>query len=106
MREHRADNLEKVRTYDVARSKLPHRAALRARIFSEYREKQPKRRAAQVALGNAVRDGKINKLPCWVCGATKVEAHHPDYDAPLDVIWLCVPHHRQAHGLTRMIDDD
>ena len=45
----------------------------------------------------AVRSGKLQKLPCGVCGEEKVEAHHPDYDKPLDVIWLCRKHHLEIH---------
>ena len=28
----------------------------------------------------------------------KAEAHHPDYDRPLDVIWLCPQHHKALHA--------
>ena len=55
------------------------------------------RRAAHVILNNAVRDGRIEKLPCFVCGNEQVEGHHPDYDSPLDVVWLCQAHHREIH---------
>jgi CRISPR/Cas system-associated protein Cas5 (RAMP superfamily) len=47
---------------------------------------------------HAVRDGKIKKLPCENCGAKKiVHAHHPDYSKPLQVQWLCPPHHMELH---------
>lgn len=59
---------------------------------------QPKRVAAVQALNVAVRSGQIVRQPCFVCGAG-AEAHHPDYDRPLDVVWLCPSHHRQAHAL-------
>ena len=58
------------------------------------------RRAANLILGHAVRAGKVIRLPCFVCGA-KAHAHHPDYDRPLDVIWLCPKHHKEAHKLTK-----
>jgi len=45
----------------------------------------------------AIRTGKLVKQPCWTCGEEKVEAHHPDYDKPLDVIWLCRKHHLEIH---------
>lgn len=35
--------------------------------------------------------------PCEVCGATRAEAHHEDYDRPLDVRWLCHRHHMELH---------
>lgn len=47
---------------------------------------------------NAVRDGVLEKQPCAICGSASSEAHHEDYDKPLDVIWLCRAHHAQTHG--------
>lgn len=54
-------------------------------------------RAAHKAVSNAIRDGKLTPLPCQVCGIQEVEAHHPDYSRPLDVVWLCRHHHSQIH---------
>lgn len=41
---------------------------------------------------------KIVKLPCQVCGELKSEAHHKDYNKPLEVVWLCRKHHRELHN--------
>jgi len=54
-------------------------------------------RARQKAR-EAVKKGKIIKKPCVVCGETKVEAHHLDYDRPLQVLWMCEKHHDELHG--------
>lgn len=36
--------------------------------------------------------------PCEVCGTTKkVHRHHPDYDKPLEVMFLCHEHHVDWH---------
>ena len=68
------------------------------KIRKERQQKlHPNRYAANVILNNAVRDEKLEKLPCFICGAKKVEGHHPDYDRPLDVVWLCPKHHRKLH---------
>lgn len=39
----------------------------------------------------------LDRKPCVICGNAKVEAHHPDYSKPLDVIWLCKKHHGEIH---------
>jgi phosphotransacetylase len=54
---------------------------------------------ARKRLQKAVSLGKIQKLHCMVCGSVDVEGHHPDYDRPLDVVWLCAEHHRQTHAI-------
>lgn len=107
----RIKNIERIRAYDRMRGSMSHRVAAR----SEYRKttayaesheaaakrwenKHPERRKAHIITGNAIKNGKLLKQPCWVCG-NGAEAHHPDYDRPLDVVWLCNPHHKQTHAL-------
>lgn len=43
------------------------------------------------ALGNIISE------PCAFCGKTAVEAHHPDYDEPLLIVWLCSDCHKKIH---------
>lgn len=101
------------REYDKQRSNLPHRVQARAEYAKTEQgkdrhlsanitwiSKHPNRRAASHILNNAIRDGKVQRHPCFVCGA-KAHAHHPDYDRPLDVIWLCPKHHKEAHQLAK-----
>lgn len=64
----------------------------------------PEKRAAQILVGNAIRDGRISRMPCEVCGVTGkkngrslVHAHHDDYSKPLEVRWLCTQHHNEYH---------
>lgn len=62
----------------------------------------PEKRAAHVLLGNAVRDGRVEKPKfCTRCGefypSRKIHAHHHDYTKPLDVTWLCVYCHVEEH---------
>ena len=52
---------------------------------------------ARRQLRLAVRQGKIKKLPCEVCGHEKSQGHHPDYSKPLEAIWLCQVHHQKKH---------
>jgi hypothetical protein len=51
-------------------------------------------------VNNAIRDGKIIKGPCAICGATKnVHGHHKDYTQPLKVVWLCAKCHHRMHAV-------
>ncbi len=96
--------------YDRVRSTKPHRKAAkreyfkrpevkeRARVHRKASEKKyPERKAAADMVNKAVREGRMEKFPCWVCGELEVEGHHPDYDSPLDVVWLCTKHHAEVH---------
>lgn len=61
-------------------------------------EERRKRNAARSKLRYAVRIWDVPKpYTCEGCGnrARRLQAHHKDYDKPLEVVWLC----RQCHGL-------
>ena len=83
---------------DRERSNNPERVELRDMIQKRYRKNFPERSRATRALQRAVKKGLVQKYPCFVCGED-AEAHHPNYDAPLDVVWLCPSHHKQAHAM-------
>ena len=89
-REHRIKGMKAYQ--QTARGK---QIAIASRVRHMLRD--PKQYAAHVRTGNAIRDGRIVKQPCAVCERTDVEGHHPDYDAPLDVVWLCLGHHKELH---------
>lgn len=55
------------------------------------------KRAAHIIVGNSIRDGKLIKGPCEICGSEKSNAHHDDYAFPLSVRWLCDVHHNEWH---------
>lgn len=56
---------------------------------------QRKRDACRSHAGVYKRRGLLVPQPCAVCGSgDQIEMHHEDYDKPLEVIWLCRPHHR------------
>lgn len=91
---------EYYREYDRKRAALPHRTELRKQTIAHWRAEHPERKRAHSIFGHAFRAGKIKAQPCFVCGE-RAEAHHPDYSAPLDVVWLCTSHHKQAHADAR-----
>ena len=68
------------------------------------REKMMKQSVRKIAL-MAVKNGRLTKLPCEYadCTQVKVEAHHPDYSMPLEVLWLCRAHHLELHKQLRTV---
>jgi hypothetical protein len=70
-----------------------------AKSTSAYRSLKSKQYKANTILGNAVRNGIVIPWPCCAVPecSTKPHAHHPDYDRPLDVVWLCPKHHKETH---------
>ena len=115
VREYRNNNIEMCRSKDRARAgdqsrvdaranyqKTPAGKAAQSRASASWSKRNPVKRKAQVAVGNAIRDGKLIRQPCEDCGATKSQAHHDDYAKPLDVRWKCARcharHHREERG--------
>ena len=112
--ERRNKKIEEVRAYDRKRTTLPHRTAMRdewsktpyGKIQSNeakqrWAEKNPEKIKAHQSLDNAVRDRKVIKFPCQICGSEDSEGHHEDYTKPLEVIWLCPKHHSEHHKRKR-----
>lgn len=95
---HRGENLEVVQAYDRARYQEPGRHARALNNAKRTRENNPEKVRARSAVHVAVRDGRLKREPCKVCGSRRVQGHHEDYSKPLDVVWLCFRHHMETHG--------
>lgn len=113
--ENRNKNIEYYKKYDNLRAPLPKRVKAR----EEYRKTEaykishdkaskkwvlnnPIKRAAQIKVGNSIRDKKLIKKPCEKCGDNKSHAHHSDYKKPLKVKWLCARCHKFKHKVEEM----
>lgn len=90
----RLKNIEKYREYDR------HRGSRQSKEYcKEYRNRFPQKYKAHCIVNNAIRDGKLFKERCCVCGSSeKIHAHHDDYLKPLNVRWLCSACHSQWHA--------
>ncbi len=59
----------------------------------------PEKRKAIQVVNSAIRAGKFHRPDfCESCFQENfVQGHHPDYDKPLEVDWLCPECHRKLH---------
>jgi uncharacterized protein with PIN domain len=74
-----------------------NKVAINARLK---KNKQSKEGRARSILGAAVRSGfLIRPVNCQRCHGNErvIQAHHQDYDKPLDVVWLCSKCHGDTH---------
>jgi hypothetical protein len=82
-----------------AYEKKRHNRVERFKINNERQKSQhPEKWHARQLVSRAIRDHKLFRLPCEVCGDLKSEAHHEDYKQPFFIKWLCRFHHRAHHG--------
>lgn len=109
----REENVERYKEFERSRANNPERVqarkeylltdagkASKKKAINKYKESNPKKRAVHVITGNAIRDNKLTKGNCEVCGSDEtIVAHHCDYDKPLVVMWLCAKHHSEWHDL-------
>jgi hypothetical protein len=112
VKKHRVENIEAIQSYDRKRGKTKQRRdavkkyqeenrAMFNEIKRAWRLVNKHKVKAQYKARMAWLKGLINKKPCEVCGETEVEGHHPNYDEPLNVIWLCTKHHAELHAEIR-----
>ena len=97
-RRHYGENADQVGERIKAYQKSPAGKLATRTNGIRQREKFPEKYAARQAVLVAVRSGALKRKPCEKCGATKVQAHHPDYSKPLEIVWLCEPCHRLEHA--------
>jgi hypothetical protein len=65
-----------------------------AKTDSDYKNNYPER----VVAGIIARKQNPHLKPCEVCGSTdKVIRHHPDYNEPNKIVFLCGSCHKKEH---------
>ena len=64
---------------------------------AEWKARNRAKYLAHKRVEYAVKVGKLQRKPCDVCGASRSQAHHDDYEKPLEVMWLCPKHHKERH---------
>lgn len=93
-----ANRRQQYANYDHERQQTLERRIKKRVYFKRHNERNPLKRAARTAVGNALRSGLLKRGPCEAVGCLKVaQAHHDDYSKPLSVRWLCDEHHKKLH---------
>jgi len=90
--------ITEIKDYEHHRSQTKQRKQKAIEYLRTKRAKYPEKYQAHNIVSNAVRDGRLEKQSCEICGCEQSQAHHEDYSRPLDVRWLCFKHHRKIHG--------
>jgi len=76
--------------------------------YAEDRRNDPeykKKRAARRKVMTELEAGRLVRGSCECCGNSKTDAHHEDYDKPLEVKWLCRSCHILKHQAERTASD-
>lgn len=63
----------------------------------KYAKKNKIKIKAHDIVNRKIRSGKLQRDSCVICNSNNAEAHHEDYNNPLDIIWLCSNHHKKWH---------
>lgn len=66
--------------------------------YSELGAEQKKAALARSYARVSQARGRISPRPCQVCGSENSQKHHPDYDQPLEVVWVCRSCHLAIHA--------
>jgi hypothetical protein len=99
-------NREAILAANRARQKAnPKANAERHRRYRESNREAVRRRArATAAVKYAIKAGRLVR-PTWCpkCGSDEhaIHSHDPDYDRPLEVVWLCQRCHMALHAAQR-----
>lgn len=71
---------QRIQEYEKQRSQKPERKAMVKKYHQNLRKKDPEKTRIRRMTSNWIRDGKIKKEPCQVCGTNqKIQTHHTDY---------------------------
>lgn len=94
-REYRRKKISKCRTYNRKYMRIWRKKN------GCKKEKYDFRDLIRLKVFNAIKEGILIKKPCCICGKKRVQAHHNNYNKPLEVVWLCPSHHKILHLSTR-----
>lgn len=68
-----------------------------AKANQKYKKANKRKSKIHNDVSRAIKQGKLERGVCEVCGNRKTHGHHDDYSKPLEVRWLCNLHHVHDH---------
>ena len=74
-----------------------------------YEARNDVKRKAKQQVRTAVKNGRLERLPCAICGTKQeIHGHHDSYEPEnwLDVRWLCRDHHKAWHRILNPLKID
>jgi hypothetical protein len=92
-----AKERERQRIKERSRRALGKQSPTKPENKNAWRKRNAIKGRAHLRVGRAVRKGALLRQACEVCGHPKAQAHHDDYNEPLNVRWLCTAHHAEHH---------
>ena len=101
-RKWRRRNLKRIRLLRRRQRRLNHEQYRKQWQEDRRKPGYKQKHAARLTAYWAVRSGLLpRKYNCEKCGIdarhARLAKHHPDYNDPLNVVWLCGPCHGEAH---------
>ncbi len=92
---HKEKYREQQRIYNTSE----HGRELNRKRSKKYWDANPIKNKARKKVRTAIQNGSmVRPDTCSSCGRKcKPEAHHEDYNKPLDVVWLCKECHTETH---------
>lgn len=72
-----------------------HRLSARMR-YRQNPELKARYKARAIAT-KMTADGTLKQRPCAFCQEEQTQKHHPDYNEPLLIVWLCAKCHKELH---------
>jgi len=76
------------------------------RAVTKWIRRNPEKKRAHLVVGYKIKKGEMEPEPCKICGSENdLNAHHENYDLPLEVTWLCRSCHFLWHSLLKGWDE-
>ena len=88
-------NIDHYKDYEKKREADPDRKFKKSEYQRRYRKNNFLKYKAREQVASDIRSGNIKRQSCKYCGDPNTQAHHSDYNKPLDVTWVCFKCHRE-----------